>query len=158
MKESRTQEPPDQPAGIDSGLCRSRGRARRGRHPGVTRLHICLAAAFLSAAVPAAVDAQDVVEISFVADDATPAAAEIRALVREELLALARGDFDVRFPEDLAVTADGTGDGVAAALESAARRGTRRRGGHTGLSLVPDGRGPGALAQTHDRLDGLRRG
>lgn len=48
-----------------------------------------------------------VVRIAFVTDAADPFAAEIRALVRKELLALARDDFDVRFPEALVVTVDG---------------------------------------------------
>ena len=58
-----------------------------------------------------------VARIAFVADAADPFAADIRALVRQELLALARDDFDVRFPEELFVTVDRTRAGAAQALE-----------------------------------------
>ena len=58
-----------------------------------------------------------VARIAFVADATDPFAADSRALVQRELLALARGDFDVRFPEELVVTVDGTGAGSAQALE-----------------------------------------
>ena len=64
--------------------------------------------------------AQDapVARIAFVADDMdTPFAEEIRALVRQELAGLARDDFDVRFPDDLTVIADGTADGIGRALD-----------------------------------------
>ncbi len=58
-----------------------------------------------------------VARIAFVADATDPFAVELRTLVRQELLALARDEFDVRFPEDLVVTVDGTGEGRAQALE-----------------------------------------
>lgn len=58
-----------------------------------------------------------VARIAFVVDQVDAHAEEVRGLVLRELLALARDDFDVRFPEDLVVTADGTAEGVARALE-----------------------------------------
>ena len=83
-----------------------------------------LAAMVLSAGWPATpvLHAQEapptpVARIAFVVDHADAPAQEIRGLVRRELLALARDDFDVRFPDDLVVTADGTAEGVARALE-----------------------------------------
>ena len=39
-----------------------------------------------------------IIRIAFVVDATTPFAAEIRDRVRQELLALARRDFDIRFP------------------------------------------------------------
>ena len=57
------------------------------------------------------------VRIAFVTDREDPLAAEIRALVRNELLALARDEFDVRLPDELVLTADGGTAGAAAALE-----------------------------------------
>ena len=61
--------------------------------------------------------ARPLVRIAFVADDADPLAETLRDLVRRELIALARDDFDVRFPEDLALAADGTPERVAELLE-----------------------------------------
>ncbi|MCE2398907.1 MAG: TolC family protein [Gemmatimonadetes bacterium] len=58
-----------------------------------------------------------VARIAFVADDANAFREEVRALVRQELTALVRDDFDLRFPADLAVIADGTVEGIAQALE-----------------------------------------
>ncbi len=58
-----------------------------------------------------------VARIAFVADDANASREEVRALVRQELIALVRDDFDLRFPADLAVIADGTVEGIAQALE-----------------------------------------
>lgn len=58
-----------------------------------------------------------VIRIAFVADGTDPFAADTRALVQQELLALARDEFDVRFPEGLVVTVDGTSSGSARALE-----------------------------------------
>jgi len=58
-----------------------------------------------------------VARIAFVADAANPAAEEVRTLVQQELLALARSEFDVRFPDDLVLVADGTAGGVAPLLE-----------------------------------------
>ena len=58
-----------------------------------------------------------VARIAFIADDALPMAAEIRALVRQELLALARDDFDVSFPDELIIVGDGTVEGISGALE-----------------------------------------
>ena len=58
-----------------------------------------------------------VARIAFVVDHVDALAEEVRGLVRRELLALARDDFDVRFPDDLVFTADGTAGGVARALE-----------------------------------------
>ena len=55
--------------------------------------------------------------IAFVADREDALAAEIRALVRNELLALARDEFDVRLPDELVLAADGGTAGAAAALE-----------------------------------------
>ncbi len=54
-----------------------------------------------------------VARIAFVADATDPNADEIRAMVRRELLALARNDFDVRFPDELVVVEDATGASVA---------------------------------------------
>ncbi|MCY3808734.1 MAG: TolC family protein [Gemmatimonadetes bacterium] len=63
---------------------------------------------------------RSVARVAFVADGVgSPFAAEVRDLVRQELIALARDDFDVRFPSELAVTADGTVDGIARALDRA---------------------------------------
>ena len=58
-----------------------------------------------------------VARIAFLVDDIAPLAEDIRALARQELLALARDDFDVRFPENLVVAAEGEADNVAHALE-----------------------------------------
>jgi len=58
-----------------------------------------------------------VARIAFLIDREDPLAAQIRALAREELLALARDEFDVRLPEERVVTADGTAAGIAKALE-----------------------------------------
>lgn len=57
-----------------------------------------------------------VVSIGFVVDEPNPVAEEIRMFARQELLALARGDFDVWFPEDLTVVSDGTAEMIRAAL------------------------------------------
>lgn len=84
---------------------------------------LLLAGAVLSVEASApALQAQEagqppVVGIAFVADPLDPFAAEVHALVRRELLALARDEFDVRFPDDLFVTADGTAEGAARVLE-----------------------------------------
>ena len=57
---------------------------------------------------------RSVARVAFVVDGVgSPFAEEVRDLVRQELIALARDDFDVRFPSELAVTADGTVDGIA---------------------------------------------
>ena len=56
-----------------------------------------------------------VARIAFIADATDPNAGEIRAMVRQELLALARNDFDVRFPDELVVVVDPIG--APAALE-----------------------------------------
>ena len=58
-----------------------------------------------------------VARIAFVADREDPLAAEIRDLVRNELLALTRDEFDVRLPAHLVVVADGTAAGIAGAIE-----------------------------------------
>ena len=58
-----------------------------------------------------------VVRIGFVVDEPNPVAGEVRLLARQELLALARNDFDVRFPEDLVVVSDGTAEIIGAALD-----------------------------------------
>ena len=82
-----------------------------------------LAGLALSPGLPApALRAQEpvsapVARIAFLADATDPRAAEVRALVRDELLLLARDDIDVRFPEELVVTVDGTGAGATQALE-----------------------------------------
>ena len=60
---------------------------------------------------------QRVARIAFVADREDPLAAEIRDLVGNELLALARDEFDVRLPAHLVVVADGTAAGIAGAIE-----------------------------------------
>ena len=60
---------------------------------------------------------QRVARIAFVADREDPLAAEIRDLVRNELLALTRDEFDVRLPAHLVVVADGTAAGIAGAIE-----------------------------------------
>lgn len=89
--------------------------------------HLCvlplLAGIALSLEAPApALEAQEpgsasVARIAFVADEADPFTEEVRSLVRRELLALAREDFDVRFPDELVVTVDGASTGVTQALE-----------------------------------------
>ena len=48
-----------------------------------------------------------VARIAFVVDATDPFASDVRALVRGELLSLARDEFDLRFPEHLVVTVDG---------------------------------------------------
>lgn len=57
-----------------------------------------------------------VARIGFVVDGPNPVAEEVRMLARRELLALARDDFEVRFPEDLTVVSDGTSESIGAAL------------------------------------------
>lgn len=57
-----------------------------------------------------------VIRIAFVIDETDPFADEMLGLVRQELLTLARDDFDVRFPQELVVTVDGA-DASAQALE-----------------------------------------
>ena len=49
-----------------------------------------------------------IAHIAFIADETNPFAAETRALVQQELLALVREDFDVHFSEDLVITIDDT--------------------------------------------------
>ena len=93
----------------------------------VLRLHAFLAVLACTALAPgapyaSALHAQEapdkpVVRIAFLVDDITPLAKDIRTLVQEELLALTRDDFDVRFPEDLVTTADGSDDDIVQALE-----------------------------------------
>ena len=58
-----------------------------------------------------------VARVAFVADATDPFAEETRAVVRQELLALARDDFDVRFPQELVVTVEGTAEGIVQALD-----------------------------------------
>ena len=61
-----------------------------------------------------------VVRIAFVADVGDPFADEVRRRVRDELTILAREEFDVRFPEELFVTADGAdADGALRRLAAA---------------------------------------
>ncbi|WP_420438756.1 TolC family protein [Candidatus Palauibacter sp.] len=57
------------------------------------------------------------IRIAFVADATDPFAADLRALVRGELVALVRDEFDLRFPEELVFTVDGTNAGSTQALE-----------------------------------------
>ena len=75
-----------------------------------------LGAPYASALAQEAPD-KPVVRIAFLVDDIAPLAKDIRTLVQEELLALTRDDFDVRFPEDLVATADGSDDDIVQALE-----------------------------------------
>ena len=59
-----------------------------------------------------------IAQVAFVTDGVgAPFAEEVRALVRQELIALTRDDFDVRFRDELAGTADNLADGIARALD-----------------------------------------
>ncbi len=102
-----------------------RSMTARSSIPIFRHLHVLplLASMALVLEAPAhALEAQEpgsapVVRIAFVTDEIDPFTEEVRALIRRELLALARDDFDVRFPEELVVTTDGMASGVTEALE-----------------------------------------
>lgn len=55
--------------------------------------------------------------VAFITDATNPFATEIRSLVQQELLALARDDFDVQFPEGLVITLDDPDADPARVLE-----------------------------------------
>ncbi len=58
------------------------------------------------------------VDVSVLVDGPWQSNDTVVALVMEEILALTRGEFDVRFPEDKRVTAEWTGKSVEAGLEA----------------------------------------
>ena len=93
----------------------------RLRTPPLRALPLAGLALALAASAPALQSQEPgsapVARIAFVADATDPFAAELRALVRQELLSLARVQIDVRFPDELVVTVDGTGEGRAETLE-----------------------------------------
>ena len=79
-----------------------RRAVRRGRRPAL------LAAALLSGALVPALGADaPLARVAFVVDAADPFADDVRSRAREELFALARDDFDLRFPAELVVTVAG---------------------------------------------------
>ena len=69
-----------------------------------------------NASVLAQEPAAPVVRVGFLADEPSPRADRIRALIQEELLGLAGDDFEVGFPEEYNVTGDGTVESIVAAV------------------------------------------
>lgn len=84
-------------------------------------LRLLVTAALATAAAAPVLRAQEtgsapVVRVAFVADATDPFAADLPGLVRRELLALTRDDFDVRLPDELSAEVEGGVEDAARAL------------------------------------------